>query len=63
MHINDQPSFLAGNCVPYEFTQGDASGPVEANVSSLTAVSIGPIGPQRPFTKDYPVLNALMTFK
>jgi hypothetical protein len=63
MHIDDQPSFLAGNGVPYEFTQGDASGPVEANVTSSAAISIGPIGPQRPFTKDYPALNALVTFK
>ena len=63
MHIDDQPSFLAGNGVPYEFTQGDASGPVEANVSSSATISIGPIGPQRPFTKDYPALNALVTFK
>jgi murein DD-endopeptidase MepM/ murein hydrolase activator NlpD len=34
MHIEDQPSFLADNGVPYEFTEGGASGPVEANVSS-----------------------------
>jgi murein DD-endopeptidase len=63
MHIDDQPSFLAGNGVPYEFTKGDASGPVEANVSSPNAISFGPIGPQRPFTNDYPAPNALVTFK
>ena len=63
MHIDDQPSFLAGNGVPYAFTSGEASGPVEANVSSLTAVYFGPIGPQHPFENDYPAENALVTFK
>jgi hypothetical protein len=63
MHIDDQPSFLAGNGVPYEFTEGEASGPVEANVSSPGAMSIGPIGPQRPFTNEYPAENALVTFR
>jgi len=63
MHIDDQPSFLAGNGVPYEFTRGDESGPVDANVSSPNAISLGPIGPQRPFTNDYPATNALVTFK
>jgi peptidase M23-like protein len=63
MHIDDRPSFLAGNGVPYEFSQGEASGPVEANVSSPNAIGFGPIGPQRPFTKDYPAPNALVTFK
>jgi hypothetical protein len=36
---------------------------VEANVSSLTAVYFGPIGPQHPFVNDYPAENALVTFK
>jgi hypothetical protein len=63
MHIDDRPSFLAGNGVPYEFTQGSESGPVDANVISPTAISLGPIGPQRPFTNDYPAENALVTFK
>jgi|SRR5271163_1628825 hypothetical protein len=63
MHIDDQPSFLAGNGVPYEFTEGSESGPVAANVSSPTAISFGPIGRQRPFTNDYPAENALVTFK
>jgi murein DD-endopeptidase MepM/ murein hydrolase activator NlpD len=63
MHIDDQPSFLAGNGVPYEFASGDASGPVAANASSPTAVSFGPIGPQQPFKDDYPAENALVTFK
>jgi hypothetical protein len=63
MHIDDQPSFLAGNGVPYEFTRGDESGPVDANVSSPNAISLGPIGPQHPFTNDYPATNALVTFK
>jgi hypothetical protein len=63
MHIDDEPSFLAGNGVPYEFTEGEASGPVEADVSSPGAISFGPIGPQRPFRNDYPANNALVTFK
>jgi hypothetical protein len=63
MHIDDQPSFLAGNGVPYAFTSGEASGPVDANVSSPTAIYFGPIGPQRPFGNDYPAENALVTFK
>jgi peptidase M23-like protein len=63
MHIDDQPSFLAGNGVPYEFTNGEASGAVDANVSSPTAVYFGPIGSQKPFMKDYPAENALVTFK
>lgn len=63
MHIDDQPSFLAGNGVPYEFTEGEASGPVEANVSSAGVIHLGPIGPQHPFKNDYPGLNALVTFR
>jgi len=63
MHIVDEPSFLAGNGLPYEFTAFDASGPVEADVSSPTAINIGPIGPQTPFTNDYPANNAEVTFR
>jgi murein DD-endopeptidase MepM/ murein hydrolase activator NlpD len=63
LHVDDHPSFLAGNGVPYEFTNGEASGPVDANVSSPTAVYFGPIGPQKPFMTDYPAENALVTFK
>jgi hypothetical protein len=63
MHIDDRPSFLTGNGVPYEFTQGSESGRVDANVSSPGVISFGAIGPQRPFTNDYPAENALVTFK
>ena len=63
MHIVDQPSFLAGNGLPYAFTAFDASGPVEADVSSPTAINIGTIGPQKPFTNDYPANNAEVTFR
>ncbi len=62
MHVDDEPSFLGGNGVPYEFASGEESGAVEANVSSPTAVHFGPIGPQHPFTDDYPAANALVTF-
>ena len=63
MHIVDQPSFLAGNGLPYAFTAFDGSGPVEADVSSPTAINIGTIGPQKPFTDDYPANNAEVTFR
>jgi hypothetical protein len=63
MHIDDRPSFLGGNGVPCGFTRGEASGPVDANVSSPTAIYFGPIGLQRPFVDDYPAENALVTFK
>lgn len=63
MHIDDQPSFLAGNGVPYEFTEGEESGAVEANVSSPGQIHLGPIGPEHPFKNDYPGNNALVTFK
>ncbi|HZZ62799.1 MAG TPA: M23 family metallopeptidase [Roseiarcus sp.] len=62
-HIDDQPSFLAGNGVPYAFTKGLESGPVEANVSSPTSVTFGAIGAQHAFTDDYPPPNALVTFE
>jgi hypothetical protein len=63
MHIDDEPSFLGGNGLPYEFAAGEESGPVEADVSSPTAITFGAIGPQHPFTDDYPAANALVTFK
>jgi murein DD-endopeptidase MepM/ murein hydrolase activator NlpD len=63
MHVDDEPSFLGGNGVPYVFTSGEASGPVDANVSSPTAVYFGPIGSQRPFVNEYPAENALVRFK
>jgi hypothetical protein len=63
MHIDDQPSFLGGNGVPYAFTSGDASGPVDADLGSPTAVHFGPIGPKRPFINDYPAENAAVTFR
>jgi murein DD-endopeptidase len=63
MHIDNRASFLAGNSVPYEFNSFDASGPVDANVSSPNAISFGEIGAQRPFKNDYPANNALVTFK
>lgn len=63
MHIDDQPSFLAGNGVPYAFTEGEASGPIQADVSSPTVIHLGPIGTQHPFKNDYPAANALVTFR
>jgi murein DD-endopeptidase MepM/ murein hydrolase activator NlpD len=63
MHIDDEPSFLGGNGLAYEFAAGEESGPVQANVSSTTAITFGAIGPQHPFTDDYPAANALVTFK
>ena len=64
MHIDSQPSFLAGNGVPYEFTSFGGSGPVEATVTANSQrITFGSIGPQKPFTNDYPAENALVTFK
>jgi len=64
MHIDDHPSFLGGNGVPYEFTEFSASGPVEVIVKpGSQVISFGPIGEQKPFTRDYPATNALVTFK
>jgi hypothetical protein len=64
MHIDNQPSFLAGDGVPYEFTSFDASGPVEIIVApNSQTTTFGSIGPQKPFTNDYPAANALVTFK
>jgi Peptidase family M23 len=63
MHIDDHPSFLGGNGVPYVFAAGKSSGAVEANVSSPTAIYLGPIGSQKQFVNDYPAENALVTFK
>jgi hypothetical protein len=40
MHIDDQPSFLGGNGMPYEFTSGEASGPVKAK-ARFTSVRSG----------------------
>ncbi len=62
-HIDDQPSFLAGNGVPFAFAKGLASGPVEADVASPAAIDFGAIGPQKPFVDDYPAENALVTFE
>lgn len=62
-HIDDQPSFLAGDGVPFAFARGFASGPVEADVASPEAVTFGAIGPQKPFVDDYPAENALVTFE
>jgi Peptidase family M23 len=62
-HIDDEPSFLAGNGLPYAFTKGLASGSIPANVSAPTAITFGTPGPQHPFTNDYPAANALVTFE
>jgi hypothetical protein len=63
MHIDDRPSFLGGNSVPYVFASGVASGSTKANVSSSQTISFGEIGPQKPFKDDYPDNNALVSFK
>jgi hypothetical protein len=63
MHIDDHPSFLGGNSVPYGFTSGLASGPIQANVYGSQTIKFGPIGPQKPFKNDYPGNNALVSFQ
>ncbi len=62
-HIDDEPSFLAGDGVPFAFTKGVASGAVAADVASPEAITFGAIGPQKPFVDDYPAENALVTFE
>jgi hypothetical protein len=51
---------LLGSCRQH---RKDASGPVDANVSSPNAITFGEIGAQRPFKNDYPANHALVTFK
>ncbi|RBP02099.1 murein DD-endopeptidase MepM/ murein hydrolase activator NlpD [Roseiarcus fermentans] len=61
-HIDDQPSFLAGDGVPYAFDKGLASGAVQGDAAAEVA-TFGAIGPQKPFVDDYPAENALVTFE
>ena len=62
-HIDDEPSFLAGDGVPFEFDKGLMSGSVHADVASKDAITFGAVGPQKPFVDDYPAENALVTFE
>ena len=61
-HVDDEPSFLAGDGAPFEFSKGLASGPVQVDASSSEAATFGAVGPQKPFINDYPADNALVTF-
>lgn len=61
-HIDNQPSFLAGQGVPYEFDHYEASG---ANVlinGPHDRMTIKNIGGLAPFADDYPAENAAVTF-
>jgi hypothetical protein len=62
-HIDDEPSFLAGDGLPFEFAKGLASGPVQMDAGSAEAMIFGAVGPQKPFIDDYPAENALVTFQ
>jgi murein DD-endopeptidase MepM/ murein hydrolase activator NlpD len=63
LHIDDQPSFLGGDPVPYGFSSFETSGPVEIlSKPDSQTVAFGPIGPQQPSQDDYPAENALVTF-
>ena len=63
MHIDNQPSFLAGQGVPYEFdhfeasdTEGITNGPHDR----MIVKGVG--GAMEPFTDDYPAADAEVTF-
>jgi hypothetical protein len=61
-HIDNQPSFLAGQGVPYEFDHYQASGPNTLINGPHDSMMIKHIGELAPFTDDYPAANAAVNF-
>jgi Peptidase family M23 len=61
-HIDNQPSFLAGQGVPYEFDHYEASGPNQLINGPHDRMTIRNIGSLAPFTDDYPAENAAVSF-
>jgi hypothetical protein len=62
-HIDDQPSFLAGQGMPYEFDHFDASdtqGITNGPHDRMVVKGVG--GAMRPFADDYPAADAEVTF-
>ncbi len=62
-HIVNQPSFLAGQGVPYEFAQFEASGPVHLTPKPHDQMFFENIGALKPFTYDYPAPYAAVSFR
>jgi murein DD-endopeptidase MepM/ murein hydrolase activator NlpD len=63
MHIDNQPSFLAGQGVPYEFDHFEASdtgGITNGPHDRMIVKGVG--GKMQPFTDDYPAADAGVTF-
>jgi murein DD-endopeptidase MepM/ murein hydrolase activator NlpD len=61
-HIDNQPSFLAGQGVPYEFSHYEASGANELINGPRDRMTIKNIGGLTSFTNDYPAANAAVNF-
>jgi murein DD-endopeptidase MepM/ murein hydrolase activator NlpD len=63
MHIDDQPSFLAGQGVPYEFDHFAASNTTRVIAGQHDRMEIkGVGGTLQPYTDDYPAADATVTF-
>jgi len=62
VHIVDQPSFLAGQGVPYEFHSLTASDGVELSAEPHDRMIFGHIGPLTLSKDDYPAANAAVSF-
>jgi murein DD-endopeptidase MepM/ murein hydrolase activator NlpD len=62
-HIVNQPSFLAGQGVPYEFARFEASGPVDLVLKPHDKMYFKNIGALRQFNYDYPAANAAVAFR
>jgi hypothetical protein len=62
MHIVDRPSFLAGQGVPYAFTQFKASPSTQLTEKPGGAIEFRNIGPLTSRHNDYPENNAAVEF-
>ena len=63
MHIDNQPSFLAGQGVPYEFDHFEASNTTRVIAGQRDRMEIkGVGGTLQPYTDDYPAADAAVTF-
>jgi hypothetical protein len=62
-HIDNQPSFLAGQGVPYEFDYYEASGANNLINGPHDRMTITQAGELTTFTNDYPAANAAVTFR
>ena len=60
-HIVDQPSFLAGQGVPYEFDHFEATGATQYIAKPHDQMFFKGIGALKPFTNDYPAENAIVS--